>query len=30
VVKQQIPEELKKMLPTPLEKGLEQLLPGKW
>ena len=29
VAKQQIPEELKKLLPASLQQGLEQLLPGK-
>jgi uncharacterized protein involved in outer membrane biogenesis len=29
VAKQQVPEELKKLLPTQLQQGLEQVLPGK-
>jgi hypothetical protein len=29
LAKQQLPEGLKKMLPTELQQGLEQLLPGK-
>jgi hypothetical protein len=29
VAKQQLPEELKKVLPTSHQQGLEQLLPGK-